>query len=60
MLVIPIVFSLLVPCKRSHVEKQYKTPLSVVVGGGEHGGGIAVPIGNIREVEVVVCDEYDF
>lgn len=45
------------PCLESHVETQYKQPMSVVVGGGKNGGGIGVPIGNIRAVQVTVCDK---
>lgn len=45
-------------CKSSHMETQYKQPASVVVGQSKDFGGIAVPMGNMRPVEVEVCDEY--
>jgi len=45
-------------CVKSHTETQYKSPPSVVVGGGKYGGGIALPLGNAKPVQVEVCDEY--
>ncbi len=44
------------PCIQSHMETQYEAPISVVVGGGKYGGGIGIPIGNIKPVQVEVCD----
>lgn len=45
-------------CVKSHEETQYEAPPSVVVGGGKYGGGVAVPVGNLKPVQVSVCDEY--
>lgn len=44
------------PCIQSHKELQYQQPLGLVVGGSKYGGGISVPMGNIKPVEVEVCD----
>lgn len=44
------------PCIQSHTEIQYKAPASVVVGNGKYGGGVAIPIGNMKPVSVEVCD----
>ncbi len=44
-------------CIRSHFETQYIAPPSVVVGGSRYGGGVALPVGNLRPVNVEVCDE---
>lgn len=46
-------------CVRSHSEIQWEAPPSMVVGGGKYGGGIALPMGNMRQVQVEVCDEYE-
>jgi hypothetical protein len=45
------------PCKLSHIETQYEQPPTMVVGGGKNGGGFGVPLGNIKPVQVTVCDE---
>lgn len=46
------------PCISYHTETQYEQPLSVVAGGSKYGGGIAIPMGNIKPVQVEVCDIY--
>ena len=45
-------------CISSHVETQYRQPMSMVVGQSKDFGGVAVPLGNMKPVEVEVCDEY--
>lgn len=45
------------PCKISHTEIQYQVPPSVVVGGSKYGGGVGIPMGNAKPVQVVICDE---
>ena len=45
-------------CKNGHNEKQIQMPVSVVVGGSKYGGSIGIPVGNAKEVEVFVCDQY--
>ena len=45
-------------CIKSHTEKQMVMPTGIVVGGSRYGGGVSIPIGNEREVEVEVCDQY--
>ena len=48
-------------CLSGHYETQYEAPISIVVGGNSKGnfGGVGIPVGNIKPVEVFVCDEYD-
>lgn len=58
-LIIVVVLLLGTQCVSSHTEKQLQMPVGVVVGGG-NSGGISVPVGNAREVEVWVCDKYEF
>lgn len=52
-------FTLTHKCLVSHEEIQYQAPISTVVGGGSNGGGMAIPLGNIRPIKVMVCDKYD-
>jgi hypothetical protein len=44
------------PCLQSHVETQYEAPVGVVVGGGKYGGGVSIPIENLKPKQVTVCD----
>lgn len=45
-------------CIKSHTEKQFEQPMSINTGGGKYGGGVNIPLGNIRQVDVTVCDDY--
>jgi len=46
-------------CEYGHIETQWDMPSSMVVGGGNNGfGGVAIPVGNAKQVEVFVCDKY--
>lgn len=45
-------------CLESHKEMQWQQPPSMVVGQSEYFGGVAMPLGNIKQVEVTVCDKY--
>ena len=45
-------------CTGYHTETQIEMPLGVVVGGSQYGGGISVPLGNARQVEKQVCNEW--
>lgn len=46
-------------CVASHDEVQYEMPPGVVVGGSKYGGGVSIPVGNARPVNVTVCDKYE-
>lgn len=46
-------------CTSYRTETQYKVPPSIVVGGGEDGGGIGIPLGNAVPVEVEVCESWE-
>jgi hypothetical protein len=41
------------PCIKSHVETQTELPMYLQPG---KDGGVAIPLGNIRQVQVTVCD----
>lgn len=41
-------------CVKTHKEMQTKMPYYYT----PKGGGIAIPLGNVKQVEVEVCDEY--
>lgn len=45
------------PCVHYHAEQQIENAPAVVVGGSKYGGGIAMPLGNGRIVNVQVCDK---
>ncbi len=45
-------------CLNGHTETQWEMPVGVVVGKTEYFGGISVPVGNAKQVEVFVCDQY--
>jgi len=44
------------PCIISHFETQYEAPIGMVVGGSKYGGGVSIPMGNMKPVQVEVCD----
>lgn len=45
-------------CIEGHYETQIQMPVSTVVGGSNGYGGVAIPLGNAKEVETYVCDSY--
>lgn len=46
-------------CVQSHVETQYQQPVTMNTGGGKDGGSsLNIPLGNIKPVQVEVCDKY--
>lgn len=45
-------------CISSHTEIQYQMPPGMVMGGGKDGGGVSIPLGNARPINVTVCDKY--
>lgn len=46
-------------CVAGHNETQYQPPPTINVSMGEGQGSIGVPVGNIKPVEVWVCDQYE-
>lgn len=46
-------------CIQSHEEQYVEQPLSIVVGGGEYGGGIGIPLGDGKIKTRTVCDNYE-
>lgn len=53
-----IIYPLTHTCVAFHKETQYQLPPGVVVGGGKSSGGVSIPLGNMRPVNVTVCDKY--
>ena len=45
-------------CTSYRTETQIEMPMGIVVGGSKYGGGISVPMGNARQVEKQVCNEW--
>ena len=46
-------------CIESHTELYVEQPISVVIGGGQYGGGIGIPLGDGIVKEREICDKWE-